>query len=435
MLSNPSFRNLYVVVAIVALGILVGSCKKDENPVGGGGGGGTINVNGFVKDVNGVPVAGQTVIVKGKTAVVTGSNGAFSVSGVTTPYQISLIVNTLGLKIATVYDGITRSDPTLYYLFGSLGTSKSATITGNAPAAAGKVTKVFFVSGLKSWSTTANPGTGAYTINATWTDSATSYTGTLYLLRWTPGTNGLPTGYDGFGEKSQVISNGGSFTVNFAPTDLTDPADQTIAGSITRPTTSYNLTEKTLYLSFGNATVFVASESGSGLTDNFNYNVPTIAGATFAVTAYAQLAATPGYRTAQFTKTGIAGGASGVNVPLAAAPQLNLPAHNGTNVDTTTQFLWAPGGGTGINLVLMFSTSTNPVFYILTAANSITIPNFNPQGMGLPSNTAYSWSVEQVYPVSSMDNVVSGSFSPFIGGSAGDIGVGRSETFSFTTVP
>ena len=428
MLLKSSWRNLYVLLAIVALGLLAGGCNKDDNPAAGGGGT-SITINGFAKDWIGGPVAGQVVLVKGKAAVVTGPDGAFSVPGVTAPYQISLIMSTQRLVIT--YDGLTRADPTLCYLIGSLGVSKSATITGTVPAAAGKVTRVQFVSGMMEWGTYADPGTGSYTIVASWTDSATTCTGTMYVLRWTQGTNWLPTGYDAFVERNHVISAGGSSTVNFITTDFADPAEQTIAGSVVCPT-GYTLTDKALFLSFGNAMLPLGSEIPPGSTNNFSYIVPTIAGATNGVVATAD--ASPPWRWVRFYKTGIPGGASGVNMALEAAPQPILPVDNGINVDTSTQFLWTPGGGTGISEVWLVGGTNDPTYCILTAANTISIPNFSPQGQGLPANTRYTWNVHRYYP-SSMDGIASGSFPAFTQGHRGDVGFGQSGTFTFTTKP
>ena len=87
-----------------------------------------------------------------------------------------------------------------------------------------------------------------------------------------------------------------------------------------------------------------------GQTDDFSYAVPAITGATFEVYAGAQVSAIPNPRTSSYRKKGIAGGTSGITITLENAPQLTLPANNGTGVDTTTQFLWAQGSGTGVNL-------------------------------------------------------------------------------------
>jgi len=428
MCSFSFLRKFFFMGLVVSL--LASSCsKKSSSPTGPGGGSTGSSISGFVKDIDGVPIEGVSVIVKGGTPVVTDANGAFSDSNVTTPYDIILVLSTE--DAAVEYVGLSGRNPTLYYPF-SLTQSNTATISGIVPAVAGETTEVFFVSGNYSWWATADPNTGDYSFSPSWHGSTISLTGKLYVLRWSSNTAGLPSQYDAFGSSSLTISAGGTFSNNnFATGDLTDPADQNISGSVSMPSASYALTEKDLYIDFGNAFVYIASETGTSLTPNFSYNVPVISGATFEVDAYASAAD----RTCYYWKTGVSAGASGVTVPLASAPQLNLPANNGTGVDTTIQFLWARGGGGGVNEFDVYpaTAGNGPTFIVITAGNSTNIPNLAPQGLSLPSNTSYQWDVTEYYPMASIDNVASSSFVAFWDGNAGSQGGGKSETFDFTT--
>jgi len=392
-----------------------------------------VTVNGYVKDIDGEPISGATVIIKGKSPTTTGANGNFSVSNVTIPYEARLIISGFQ-QAAVVYQGLTRLDPTLFYL-GSTTNSKTATISGNVPAAAGKNTLVFFVSGSEAWYATANQTTGAYIIYADWRGTTSSFTGSIQVLRWTPNSNGLPQLYDAYGlENNVTISTGGTLSNhNFTSSDFTDPAEQSITGSITRPSSSYSIKNKNLYINFGNAYIPIAGESGMALTDNFSYTVPSITGATFQIDANAEVSALPSNRITLYSKKGINGGSTGINITLASAPQLNLPANNGTGIDTTTQFLWTEGSGAGINIVYMLPMGQGPTFFIFTDDNSTYIPNLSPQGLGLPPFQPYQWLVVEVFPVSSIDAAASESFIIFMNGNSGDYGRGQSEYFNFTT--
>ena len=392
-----------------------------------------ITLNGFVKDMDGEPISGVAVIVKGKPAVTTSSGGSFMVTNVTVPYEVSLILSSQ--STAVTYKGLTRPDPTLLYL-SSLTAWKSATISGTVPGAVGKTTMVCFVSGIRTWATNANPTTGTYSISAQWRGSATTHSGTLYVLRWSLGANNLPSTYDALGQRSLTISASGTFpNNNFAAGDLTDPSEQSIGGTISRPSTDYQLTAKSIYLNFGYAYVFLAGESGGSLTDNFAYNVATVPGATYQVNASASQAASPSNRTVDYRDTGIPAGSTNVSINLMVAPQLNLPAHNGTNIDTTTSFVWSAGGGIGVYLLYCYPSAMGPTYYIFTQGTSTTIPNFSPQGLGLPSNASYHWYVTQFHPLSSMDAMATDSFIPFVNGNGGDVGSGSSEQFMFATRP
>ena len=81
-----------------------------------------------------------------------------------------------------------------------------------------------------------------------------------------------------------TISNGGSFpNHNFVAGDFTDPAEQSITGSITRPSTSYSIQNKNLYINFGNAVIPLNDQAGAGQSEIISYTVPSITGATFQI--------------------------------------------------------------------------------------------------------------------------------------------------------
>ena len=425
-----SLKRVTILLSAFLFLIMVVSCSEDS-PSESNETDQTITVSGFVKDIDGEPVSGVPVIIKGKAPVTTDANGAFTVSNVSKPYEARVIFSTD--QAAIVYQGLTRSDPTLIYL-GTTSSYKTATISGSVPPAAGKVTRVFFTSGTTAWSTNADQGTGSYSLDVNWKGTANSMTGKLQVLRFTQNSSGMPAQYDAYGsEDNLTVSAGGNFpNNNFAATDLTDPPEQNISGSIVLPSSSYVLNGKTLNLFFGDAEIYLGQEWGVGL--NFSYVVPSITGATFGVDANAYLNATPTYRYTSYSKRGITGGSSGITVNLASAPQLNIPAHNGSGIDTTTQFLWTKGNGGGICVILIAPSNwgTDPTFYIFTAGNSTSIPNLAPQGLGLPSNVSYNWQVVQLFPVSSIDDAASATFFQQTNGSA-EGGQAQSEQFIFTT--
>ena len=414
--------------------LIVMSCDEDS-PNEPNGSSQTITVNGFVKDANAEPVAGVTVIIKGKAPTTTDANGGFSISDVTKPYEIRVLMSTQ--QVAIIYQGLTRSDPSLLY-FGDVAPWKSATITGIVPPAVGKITEVFFISGTKVFYTIADEATGSYTIYADWRGSENSFTGKLQVLRWTQNSSGMPVQYDAYGyEDNLTISAGGTFNNhNFTAGSLTDPAEQNISGTIVRPSSSYELFGKNLYLNFGSIAVNLGGESGVSLTDNFSYVVPSLAGATFGVDVWGVLFTTPNSRYTAYWKRGIAGGSSVTTINLSSSPQLNLPAHNGSGIDTTTQFLWTKGTGGGISYVIIEPTVSGmgPTFYIFTGENTTSIPNLAPQGLGLPSNVAYTWGVAQYFPISSINDAASTSLIQLAYRQT-EGGMADSGEFTFTTKP
>ncbi len=388
-----------------------------------------ITVNGLVKDFSGEPISGAAVLVAGKSPVTSGSDGKFSVSNVSPPYDITLILSTQ--KTAVVYKGLTRTDPTLLYL-DFTGAAKTAVINGTVPVAAGKVTAVLFVSGTVGGLDVADPTTGAYSMTVYWYGAAAAKTGQLYVLRWTPGAGPafLPTSYDGYGNKAQTISAGGTFTQDFAPGELNDPPEQSIGGTVTVPA-NYTLSDRELVFMFGSLPVFIAQETGT-LSNTFTYNVPNVSGLQLTFGVYAEAAGSS--RVTSFFRTGISGGATNVSVPLETAPQLALPVNAATGVDATTAFTWSQGTGTGVNVFDVFPiSSSNPRFFVFTTTADAKIPDLSAQGMGLPASASYRWQVERYMPVASTDAAAGSGFLPLVFYEAGDVGYTESEQFTFTS--
>jgi hypothetical protein len=392
-----------------------------------------MTVNGFVYDIDGVPLPGVTVIIEGKSPVSTGAGGDFSISNVLPPYQIRIIVGSI--NTAMIYKGLTRPDPTLYYV-GSTSSEKLAVINGNVPPAPGKYTQIFYVTSTMAWSTLADQTTGAYTINAKWKGTTNSFIGRLHVLRWLPDSVGLPMQYDAYGFQSGLsVSSGGIFGYyNFSESDFTNPAEQNISGSITLPASSYKIFYKSLSLNFNYVSVKLIDENGTALSSNFRYPVPVITDASYEVDAAAQITSTPNNRITFYRKRLINGGSSGVTINLESTPALNLPLYNTTGIDTTTQFSWFAVSGVGINLVRITPAFVGPTYYILTSENTTTIPNLSAQGLGLPPNTGYSWEVNQLFPFASMDIAASINFTQVLLGSI-ESGYANSEKFQFTTHP
>jgi hypothetical protein len=435
---------LTILISVIILGVIFFGCKKDEGPAAVG----PITVSGFVKDLYGIPVANAAVVITGKTPVTTGASGEFSIPNVTTPYDISLIVSSS--KLAVLYKGLSRSDPKLLYFGYSGGTTNSATINGTVPAASGKNTRVIFSSGSQIYSTYADQTTGTYSLPFYWIGTVDSVVGKLYILRYTTNVAGLPVDYDAYKDTSLTLKNGiTSSGLNFAASNLSDPQDSNIGGTVTR-NSSYSLSySRALYIKFNGGLIRFGTES-SPASDAFSYHVPSISGMTFGVYASANKTSTPSNLYSNNYKTGITAGSMNVNVTLEAAPQLALPLNSATNVDTLTNFTWSQGGGSGVNLVAISPNSSSyPYYYIFTTGSNLNIQNYSALALGLPPSIAYTWQVYKFFPVTSyggnsasIDNSGSDQFRKLFmfalanyGCYPSDLGFSISERFTFTTKP
>ncbi len=421
-------KNIFIIfIATLLLGFMFFGCEKEEGALG------PITVSGFVKDYFGSPVSGAAVIIPGKSAVTTSAAGTFSIPNVTVPYDISVVVSTG--KVAMIYQGLNRPDPKLLYLsFPSI--SKSATITGTAPAASGRTTRIYFVSGANYSLATADPTTGAYTLNARWFDTSNTLIGKLILLRFSTDITGNPTTFDGYASKSLTVQNGASYSnQNFSTTEVVDPPDVTITGVVNIPA-GYSISSRFLFIIFENAKIGLRSEYAPIVSNNFNFAVPNISGVQFGIRADASMSSTPNTIGTSFTKLGISAGSTNVNVTLESAPRLALPPHSSSNIDYNSEFTWSQGTGEGVNIVQMYSSVANsPRYYIFTRASNLKIPDFSVHGLGLPVNTLYSWSVYRYLPIPSTDYAASNTFIKWMREMTSDLGYTYSQTFTFTTKP
>jgi len=387
-------------------------------------------VSGSVRDFGGEPIGGATVLVPGGRPVTTGSDGRFSISGVGTPYDIAVIVpgpNAVAPNSAVIYQGLTRSNPSLLSPYFT-GPTRAATIGGMAPPASGKTTLVFFLSDPVTGAVVAaDPATGQYAMTVSWQGSATTQSGQLYLLRI---GGPSPWNYDGFVSKALTINGGGDFPgKDFAETELADPPEHTISGTVAVPA-GYTLNEQHVILTFGGPTLTIVAAQGL-LSSDFTQMVPDIGGLASGV---AFLASDPASRLSYFFKREVSGNPLNITVPLEPAGRLAVPVDGATAVDVASPFSWTQGGGTGVNVVEVFpDNSTNPTFFVFTTRADATIPDLSSVGMGLPGNAGYHWHVVRFIPIASVDEAATLEFVRSLDLGAGDIGQTVSERFRFTT--
>jgi hypothetical protein len=100
----------YVILSTAGLA----GCGKSGSTGPSGGTGGVITVAGRVIGQNGQGAAGIPVFVGGMPSTNTDASGNFSITGVTAPYDITVV--DAPNKRALVYRSLSRADPTLVFL-------------------------------------------------------------------------------------------------------------------------------------------------------------------------------------------------------------------------------------------------------------------------------------------------------------------------------
>ncbi len=417
----------------LSLAFLFGACSKSNSPTGPGTGG-IVTVTGKVIGVNSQPVASVPVLIAGLPSVNTDANGNFTIANVTTPYTVVVVDGTN--KRALVYRGLSRSDPTLFWLGTTPGTSHTASVSGallpwTAIAPGTKTTaRVCYASPDAAGSSQVNLTSGNYSLSSTWYGPTTT-TGTIYGLMWDYDANGMPTTYDKYGKRSNVSLLDGTTNTNQNDTiGVTQTAQ--ISGSVTVPS-GYTLGARTLYAVF-ESRIGIPVLSDPTTIPTFAYNTPNVTGVTISLVA--AISNGTGGAVESFL-SGLAVNQTNATMTIPAAPELSLPVNNATGVTVGTPFSWTPFAG-GVHLV-----SFNPVvagqpsILLITAATSDSIPNLTSAGLALPSSAVYHWNVAGVAPFASIDAAAgTGGALGFITNTYAFTGsFGNSASRLFTTAP
>ncbi len=401
----------------------------------------SITVAGKVVDIFGQVRSGLPVKI-GSTSANTDSNGNFSISNVTVPYDVIVIDS--AANSGYLFKGLSRTDPTLQ-LFAFGGTpDNSATIQGQLsggvgfPNPADHVSRVIFGSDDGSGGTFMGPAVGpAYgPFTVSWSGNATT-NGNLHALQWKRDTNNLPEDYTGYGSQALSISNGGAFSSPATDINLSSGvADTSLSGSATLPS-GYTINSKVLWADWGtNQSLPLLFDSSTGT--NFTYTTPNIANTN--ITARVTADEPSGFGFSAAYVTGLAPNATTASLTVPEIPEQILPVNNAADVTNSTSFSWQPFGG-GVHVAFFGVGGTN--YYVITTDSQTTIPDLSAEGLPLPASAGSTWQVVGIAPFADMDAATGPSgyaadfIKAFFGFAAPESNGGFGLTFSrnFTTAP
>ena len=362
----------------------------------------TINVAGTVVSTSGSGVNGATVAI-GSQHTTTDATGAFSLSGVTAPYDAVVIVPFGSRNAVTVFKGLTRSDPKLFALLIAGTAPHNGTVSGSVsggdplPAATDNTAVAWGSPEV----TDSSFFTTTWTMSFEWSGPAAT-TGNVHALQWTP-TTGIPTAYKGYGVTTGVAVASGGSTPGVAVA-MSVPAASTVGGAVTVPA-GLTLASKTLYIDFADGASFDVGTETTAAT-SFTYPVPNGISSTASVSASAT--STGSQSTTRVR--GIAPGSTGNTVTLLAPAVQSTPVVNATGVSTSTDFTWTQlTGGLHIVLISSSASATAPVYVLMTTGTTGRIPDLSSLGVVLPAATAYQWAIIATGPWASIDDVAGGS--------------------------
>lgn len=366
----------------------------------------TITVAGKVTDLAKKGVPSATVAIGAQHAT-TDAAGAFSIAGVTAPYDAIVIVPDSGRNAVIVFKGLTRVDPTLLaFPLGGSAPPNSGTVSGSVsggdafPAPSDKTAAAWGSPEATSVTTfTSNP----WSMTLHWDATPTATTGNVHALQWTP-TTGIPAAYKGYGVASGLSVSNGTTTSGVAIA-MSAPAASTVGGSVSVPA-GMTLMQKSLSIDFADGASFTVGTDATAAT-SFSYPVPSGIGSTASVSAQGLITGTA----ASLTRSrGLAAGSTGSTVNLLSPAVQSTPVVNATGISTSTDFTWTPLAG-AVHLVGIGpnTSPTAPIYYFFTTGTTIRIPDLGSLGVVLPATTVYDWAIIAFGPWASIDEFAGGS--------------------------
>jgi hypothetical protein len=365
----------------------------------------TITVAGKVTDLQKKGLSGATVAIGAQHATTDGT-GAFSIAGVTAPYDATVIVAVGSRNVAIVYKGLTRADPTLRAIPVAGSPPSSGTVSGSVSG--GDALPAGSDSTAVAWGSPETAASSVFTNNPWsmtlhWGATPAATTGNVHALQWTPASGDIPTAYRGYGVHTGVTVGNGTTTSSVAVA-MSTPASSTIAGSVTVPA-GLTLAGKTLVIDFADGASFGVGAESTAAT-SFTYPVPTGIDSTASVIAV-------GSMTGAIVGTlvrGIAAGSSGTTVAVPSPALHSSPVANATGVNTGTDFSWSQlAGGLQIVAIIPTGSATAPAYYLVTTGSTGRIPDLSALGVVLPAGSTYGWAIEAVSPWASVDEFAGGA--------------------------
>jgi hypothetical protein len=383
------------VTLTATAGTLTASATITVNP----GGGWTITVAGRAVLDDGRALGGAPVrIDPGGHLATTLANGNFTVTGVTTPYDLA--VANVAERSAVVYVGLTLTDPVAVVPTRvPVLPPRTGTVAGTVESSTGCNASMDPCTSFVGFGSTYTSGTApalpGYSISLGW-DGPASLQGTLYLLQSSVNASTGATSF-WYGSKNGVTVTDGNTTIeSWGASSVAPVPTATLAGTGT-VASGYWVESASLHLELPLVTLPAAICTASQLPVEppcapgpYVAEVPSVVGATLAGVVDARA---PGGEMVLLQRSGGQPNATGFDFTIQAAPSQLAPANGTTGVTPSTAFSWTayPGGVHGV--VFSPDAASHPQYMVYTAATTTTLPNLTTLSaeLALPAGAGYTW--------------------------------------------
>jgi hypothetical protein len=352
-----------------------------------GDAGRTITVAGKVLDAYEVPLPGMAVRI-GALLDVTDAGGKFAFTGVSVPYT-AIAVNG---EQAVIYEGLTRSDPTLHMDRPAQSPFEQAFIKGTMSGGAGfpdppgHFHSVAFSSEqsfdwIYSGSTAGSSGT--YQLYPAWPTPDSTQLGTVLAFQYQGVTAGHPTLFTGFGTTPVTIAH--QTTANVPPMQLGAIGTDTLTGTITFSGTMKDLSVRVYAVVDVNTSTRIPSDHAT--LGAFSVVVPS--GQSLKAGMAAVVNADAGFSSA--FETDLAAPVTALNLEPPEIATLQSPIESTDEVGPGGTFTVAP-----IPTLKRFLIADGLKLYeIWTMNDQVSVPDLSGEGLAWGEGTS-AWKVTSV---------------------------------------
>ncbi|AKV03944.1 Outer membrane autotransporter barrel [Labilithrix luteola] len=345
-----------------------------------------ITVTGRVVDQEGDPLSDIGVSVAGQAMVTTGTDGTFTFSNVTPPYEVRLKTNVGTTPVVHAFTGLRTATPQLVPIskLDAAPPQFQGTIQGtlSTPVSTGELARAC-VEGVDRpiyGCTVLYPGDDTFTLAVNWT-TAPSPLARVRVLRFTLDAQGVTTGFTGEGSKDVSLSPNAAPKVNVAL--VAPPASGTLTTTVTPPAGATG-TAAIAFVKFGPFLSFPLEQVVIDSPTPKSFVVPGSTGATFSVFA---LAATATQQIAGW-ETGLAAGGN-AKPKLVQPPRLVAPAEGTQGVTISTTFDATNPDGIPLTFFCVPTQEGIPLLAVSTVESSATLPDVAGLGMTFPVKAAF----------------------------------------------
>lgn len=381
-------KSVLVPVMISLLVIVFNSC---ENSIVNNSG--TTNVSGMVRGFFNYPVENAKITIQGKYTY-TSTTGKFSLTGITTPFDIYLSDSIHKYEI--LYKGVSTGSDLTFNLpvpvtQNTVNTNLVVHYPASTPPDAGKI---FFMDDV----TDINGVQEAETSNTIYMNTPQNLVlkGKVFLLTYTKDNVQHVNNFKFFAQKSDVTLNPGATTeITFAQSEMIPVDKDTVSYVLNTPSGSTGIYSGYI-INFFNKRIsyylnYLALEISN--TSNISLVMPKNLPVSFSPALFSTTSGDNGNtnQTIIIPKTG-----TNVPVNLTSAPSVLSPPDYAVNVVMNTPFTFQKQPISNVIIYTLMDSVSGYKYSICTSDNSVTLNDMSQIIGSISGNTLFRYYIEQV---------------------------------------